>query len=132
MVETAQEPLDLGLSVVRSNYERSARNGRFPLADVDRRMEMITGSLSLDDLGSADLVIEAVFERMDIKKDVFTRLDAIAKPGAVLATNTSGLNIDEIASVTGRPEAVIGLHFFSPANVMRRSRWSGPTTPATR
>jgi 3-hydroxyacyl-CoA dehydrogenase len=119
IVETAQEPLDRGLAVVRANYERSARNGRFPLADVDRRMQMITPSLSLDDLASADLVIEAVFERMDIKKDVFTRLDAIAKPGAVLATNTSGLNIDEIASVTGRPEAVIGLHFFSPANVMR-------------
>ena len=119
IVETAKEPLDRGLSVMRANYERSARNGRFPLTDVDRRMAMITGSLSLDDLASADLVIEAVFERMDIKKDVFTRLDAIAKPGAVLATNTSGLNIDEIASVTGRPEAVIGLHFFSPANVMR-------------
>jgi 3-hydroxyacyl-CoA dehydrogenase len=119
IVETAREPLDRGLSVVRANYERSARNGRFSMADVDRRMQMITGSLSLDDLASSDLVIEAVFERMDIKKDVFTRLDAIAKPGAVLATNTSGLNIDEIASVTGRPEAVIGLHFFSPANVMR-------------
>jgi 3-hydroxyacyl-CoA dehydrogenase len=119
MVETAQEPLDRGLSVVRANYERSARNGRFPLADVDRRMQMITGSLSLDDLASPDLVIEAVFERMDIKKDVFTRLDAVVKPGAVLATNTSALNVDEIAAVTGRPEAVIGLHFFSPANVMR-------------
>jgi 3-hydroxyacyl-CoA dehydrogenase len=80
---------------------------------------MITGSLSLDDLAAADLVIEAVFELMDIKKDVFTKLDAICKPGAVLATNTSGLNIDEIASVTGRPESVIGMHFFSPANVMR-------------
>jgi len=119
IVEAQQEALDRGLAVVRANYERSARNGRFPLEDVDRRMGLITGSLSLDDLAAADLVIEAVFERMDVKKYVFTRLDAIAKPGAVLATNTSGLNIDEIASVTQRPEAVIGMHFFSPANVMR-------------
>jgi 3-hydroxyacyl-CoA dehydrogenase len=80
---------------------------------------MISGSLSVDDLATADLVIEAVFERMDIKKDLFTKLDAICKPGAVLATNTSALDIDEIASVTARPESVIGLHFFSPANVMR-------------
>ena len=119
IVETAQDALDRGLGVVRANYERSAKNGRFPLADVDRRMGLITPSLSLDDLADCDLVIEAVFERMDIKKDVFTKLDAICKPGAILATNTSALNIDEIASVTKRPEAVIGLHFFSPANVMR-------------
>ncbi|MFT3854418.1 MAG: 3-hydroxyacyl-CoA dehydrogenase NAD-binding domain-containing protein [Ilumatobacteraceae bacterium] len=119
IVETKQEALDRGLAVVRANYERSARNGRFPMEDVDRRMGMITGTLSLDDLASADLVIEAVFERMDVKQDVFTKLDAICKPGAILATNTSGLNIDEIAAVTSRPESVIGLHFFSPANVMR-------------
>ncbi len=119
IVETQQENLDRGLAVVRANYERSARNGRFPIEDVDRRMGMITGTLSLDDLAGADLVIEAVFERMDVKKDVFTKLDAICKPGAILGTNTSGLNIDEIASVTTRPESVIGLHFFSPANVMR-------------
>jgi len=119
IVETQQEALDRGLSVVRANYERSARNGRFPMGDVDRRMGLITGSLSLDDLASVDLVIEAVFERMDIKQDVFARLDAICKPGAVLATNTSALNIDDIAAATTRPEAVIGLHFFSPANVMR-------------
>jgi 3-hydroxyacyl-CoA dehydrogenase len=119
IVETQQEALDRGLAVVRANYERSARNGRFPIEDVDRRMGLITGSLSLDDLAPVDLVIEAVFERMDIKKEVFTKLDAICKPGAVLATNTSALNIDEIAAVTGRPESVIGLHFFSPANVMK-------------
>ena len=83
-------------------------------------MALITGSLSMEDsFADVDLVIEAVFERMDIKKDIFTKLDAICKPGAILATNTSGLNIDEIASVTKRPEAVIGLHFFSPANVMK-------------
>jgi 3-hydroxyacyl-CoA dehydrogenase len=119
IVETQQDALDRGLGVVRANYERSARNGRFPIEDVDRRMGMITGTLSLDDLADVDLVIEAVFERMDIKKDVFTKLDAICKPGAILGTNTSGLNIDEIASVTSRPDSVIGLHFFSPANVMR-------------
>ncbi len=119
IVETKQDALDRGLAVVRANYERSARNGRFPLADVERRMGLITGSLSLDDFADVDLVIEAVFERMDIKKEVFTKLDAICKPGAILATNTSALNIDEIASVTTRPESVIGLHFFSPANVMR-------------
>jgi 3-hydroxyacyl-CoA dehydrogenase len=119
IVETGQEALDRGLGVVRANYERSARNGRFPMTDVDRRMGLITPSLSLDDFAGVDLVVEAVFERMDIKKDVFTKLDAICKPGAVLATNTSALNIDEIAAVTTRPEAVIGMHFFSPANVMR-------------
>src|SRR6202040_3082031 len=80
---------------------------------------LLTGSLDMDAFADCDLVIEAVFERMDIKKDVFTKLDAIVKQGAILATNTSGLNIDEIASVTKRPEFVIGLHFFSPANVMK-------------
>ena len=119
IVETSQEALDRGLKVVRANYERSARNGRFPIEDVDRRMGLITPSLDLHSLADVDLVIEAVFERMDIKKELFTRLDAIVKPGAILGTNTSALNIDEIASVTARPEAVIGLHFFSPANVMR-------------
>jgi 3-hydroxyacyl-CoA dehydrogenase len=119
IVETEQAALDRGLGVVRANYERSARNGRFPIEDVDRRMGLITPTLSLDELATSDLVIEAVFERMDIKKEVFAKLDKICKPDAVLATNTSALNIDEIASVTTRPESVIGLHFFSPANVMR-------------
>ncbi len=119
IVETKQDALDRGLGVVRANYERSARNGRFPLSDVDRRMGMVSSTLTLDDLADCDLVIEAVFERMDIKKDIFSRLDAIMKPGAILATNTSALNIDEIATATTRPESVIGLHFFSPANVMK-------------
>src|SRR5437764_15038275 len=83
-------------------------------------MSLITGSLSMEEaFKDVDLVIEAVFERMDVKKSIFERLDAICKPGAILATNTSGLNIDEIASVTKRPQDVIGLHFFSPANVMK-------------
>jgi 3-hydroxyacyl-CoA dehydrogenase len=119
IVETKQEALDRGLSVIRKNYERTAQRGGMSQDDVEKRMKLISGSLDMTALKDVDLVIEAVFERMDIKKDVFAKLDAIAKPGAILATNTSGLNIDEIASVTKRPEAVIGLHFFSPANVMK-------------
>ncbi len=119
IVEVEQGALDRGLGVIRKNYERTAARGGMTGADVVARMGLITGSLDMSAFKDADLVIEAVFERMDIKKDVFTRLDAICKPGAILATNTSALNIDEIASVTKRPEAVIGLHFFSPANVMR-------------
>jgi 3-hydroxyacyl-CoA dehydrogenase len=119
IVEVKQDALDRGLKVVRGNYERSARGGRFTMDDVEKRMGLLTGSLNLDDLKDCDLIIEAVFERMDIKKDVFARLDKIAKQGAILATNTSYLNVDEIASATTRPEYVIGLHFFSPANVMR-------------
>jgi 3-hydroxyacyl-CoA dehydrogenase len=119
IVEVKQEALDRGLKVVRGNYERSAKNGRFTMDEVEKRMGLIKGSLDMNALKDVDMVIEAVFERMDIKKDIFTKLDAICKPGAILATNTSGLNIDEIASVTKRPESVIGLHFFSPANVMK-------------
>ena len=119
IVEVKQEALDRGLKVVRGNYERSAKNGRFPMSEVDVRMGRISGALEMEKLADCDLVIEAVFERMDIKKDIFTKLDSLCKPGAILATNTSALNIDEIAAVTKRPEAVIGLHFFSPANVMK-------------
>jgi 3-hydroxyacyl-CoA dehydrogenase len=120
IVEQQQEPLDRGLGIIRKNYERTASRGGITAAQVEERCALITGSLSMEDsFKDVDLVIEAVFERMDIKKDIFTKLDAICKPGAILATNTSGLNIDEIASVTKRPESVIGLHFFSPANVMK-------------
>jgi len=119
IVEMKQDALDRGLKVVRDNYERSAKGGRFTMDDVEKRMSLLTGSLDLDDLKDCDLVIEAVFERMDIKKDVFTKLDGIVKQGAILATNTSYLDVNEIASATKRPEFVIGLHFFSPANVMR-------------
>jgi 3-hydroxyacyl-CoA dehydrogenase len=119
IVEMKQDALDRGLATIRRNYERTAQRGGITAADVEKRMGLITGSLAMEDLSKSDLIIEAVFERMDIKKDVFAQLDVIAKPGAILATNTSGLNIDEIASVTKRPEAVIGMHFFSPANVMR-------------
>ncbi len=119
IVEMKQEALDRGLKVVRGNYERSAKGGRFTMDDVEKRMGLLTGSLNLEDLKDCDLVIEAVFERMDIKKDVFAKLDGIVKQGAILASNTSYLDVNEIASATKRPEFVIGLHFFSPANVMR-------------
>jgi 3-hydroxyacyl-CoA dehydrogenase len=119
LIEVKQEALDRGLATIRKNYERTASRGGITAEQVEERCALITGSLEMESLSDVDLVIEAVFERMDIKKDIFTKLDAICKPGAILATNTSGLDIDEIASVTKRPESVIGLHFFSPANVMR-------------
>ena len=120
IVEQQQEALDRGLGVIRKNYERTASRGGITAEQVEQRTGLITGSLSMEDsFKDVDLVIEAVFERMDIKKDIFTKLDAICKPGAILATNTSGLDIDEIAAVTKRPQDVIGLHFFSPANVMK-------------
>ncbi|MFZ4606788.1 MAG: 3-hydroxyacyl-CoA dehydrogenase NAD-binding domain-containing protein [Caulobacter sp.] len=119
IVETKQEALDRGLGVIRKNYENTAAKGRLTLEAVETRMGLLSGSLELADLADCDLIIEAVFENMDIKKDVFGKLDKIAKPGAILATNTSFLNVDEIAAATSRPESVIGLHFFSPANVMR-------------
>ncbi len=119
MIETRQEALDRGLGVVRGHYERSAGRGRFPMDEVDVRMGRIASSLDMADLADCDLIIEAVFEDMALKKDIFTRLDAVAKPGAILASNTSGLDVNEIAAATGRPESVIGLHFFSPANVMK-------------
>ena len=119
IIETKQEALDRGLGVIQKNYERSASRGRFPMDEVPERMARITSSLSMDDLADCDLIIEAVFEDMGVKKEIFTKLDAICKPGAILATNTSALDINEIAAVTKRPEDVIGLHFFSPANVMK-------------
>jgi len=119
IVETKQDALDRGLATIRRNYENTAKRGRLTAADVETRMAMLKGSLALDDLADRDLVVEAVFENMEIKKEVFGKLDRIVKPGAILATNTSYLNVDEIAAATKRPEAVIGWHFFSPANVMR-------------
>lgn len=119
LIETRQDALDRGLATVRGHYERSARNGRFGLEEVDVRMGRLSGGLDLAALADCDLIVEAVFEDMGVKQDIFRRLDAVAKPGAILASNTSGLDIDAIAAVTGRPESVIGLHFFSPANVMK-------------
>ncbi|MGR3510293.1 MAG: 3-hydroxyacyl-CoA dehydrogenase NAD-binding domain-containing protein [Sulfitobacter sp.] len=119
IVETTQEALDRGLKVVRGNYQRSADKGRFPQEEVEARMDRFDGKLELAALADCDLVIEAVFEDMELKRKIFTELDRVMKPGAILATNTSALNIDEIGAMTKRPEDVIGLHFFSPANVMK-------------
>lgn len=119
IVEREQAALDRGVGVIRKNYEGSAAKGRMTAEQVEQRMALLTPSLELESLGQADLIIEAVFEDMGIKKDVFGKLDAIAKPGAILASNTSFLDVDDIASATSRPESVVGLHFFSPANVMR-------------
>lgn len=119
IVEAKQEALDRGLSVIRKNYENTAKRGRLTMADVETRMGRFTPSMDFAALADCDLVIEAVFENMAIKKEVFGKLDAIAKRGAILATNTSYLDVNEIAAATSRPEDVIGMHFFSPANVMR-------------
>jgi 3-hydroxyacyl-CoA dehydrogenase len=114
LAEMTQEALDRGLGVIRRNYENSAKKGR-----IKQRMALITPAVGLDPLAQADLVIEAVYEEMGVKKDVFAKLDKIAKPGSILASNTSFLDLNEIAAVTSRPEWVVGMHFFSPANVMR-------------
>lgn len=119
IVEQSQDALDRGLGIIRTNYENTAKKGRLTNEQVEARMACLSGSLSMDAVADADIIIEAVFENMAIKKEIFARLDAIAKPGAILATNTSTLDVDAIAAVTKRPQDVIGLHFFSPANVMR-------------
>ena len=119
IVDREQAALDRGLKVIRANYERSAQRGKLTAEQVEQRMALLTGSLDIGDLKDADLVIEAIFENMAIKKETFAKLDTIAKPGAILASNTSYLDVDEIASATSRPQDVLGMHFFSPANVMK-------------
>jgi 3-hydroxyacyl-CoA dehydrogenase len=119
IVESRAEALERGVGTIRKNYETSARKGRFNQDEVERRMALLKPSLAFEDLKDCDLVIEAVFELMEVKKEVFGKLDRTVKLGAILASNTSYLDINEIASVTNRPELVLGLHFFSPANVMR-------------
>jgi 3-hydroxyacyl-CoA dehydrogenase len=119
LLEMKQEALDRGIGVIRKNYENTASKGKLTLEQVEQRMSLLKPTLSYDDLGQADLIIEAVFETMAIKKEVFGKLDKAAKPGAILASNTSYLSIDEIANSVSRPGDVVGLHFFSPANVMR-------------
>lgn len=119
LVETSEEALNRGLGIIRKNYETTASKGKMRMEDVDNRMALFTPSISLSDLADCDLIIEAVFEQIDVKREVFAKLDAIAKPGAILATNTSYLDIDDIAAATSRPQDVLGLHFFSPANVMK-------------
>ncbi|MBV8688338.1 MAG: enoyl-CoA hydratase/isomerase family protein, partial [Alphaproteobacteria bacterium] len=119
IVEMQQEALDRGTGVMRKNYQASAAKGRMTAEQVEGAMGLLTPTLRLEDLADCDLIIEAVFENMDVKKDIFGKLDKIAKPGAILASNTSYLDIDEIAASTSRPQDVLGLHFFSPANVMK-------------
>ena len=117
--EADQGALDRGLGNIQKNYANSVKRGRFTQQFVDERLKLIRPTLSYAEFGSVDMVVEAVFESMALKKEVFGQLDRVCKPGAILATNTSSLNIDEIASATSRPQSVIGTHFFSPANVMR-------------
>jgi 3-hydroxyacyl-CoA dehydrogenase len=119
IVEANEKALQRGVGVMRGNYENTARKGRLTQDQVERFMGLLTPSMSLEDLAECDLVIEAVFENMQIKKEIFAKLYAIVKPGAILASNTSYLNIDDIAAATQRPQDVCGTHFFSPANVMR-------------
>jgi 3-hydroxyacyl-CoA dehydrogenase len=119
IVETGQEALDRGTGVMRKNYEASAAKGKLTSEQVEKAMGLLTPTLEFDALADCDLIIEAVFEQMEIKKDIFGRLDKIAKPGAILASNTSYLNVDEIAAATSRPADVLGMHFFSPANIMK-------------
>ncbi len=119
IVEMQQEALDRGTGTIRKNYEATAAKGRMKPEQVTAAMGALNPTLDFDALADCDLIIEAVYENMDVKKEIFTRLDGIAKPGAILASNTSYLNVDEIAACTSRPQDVVGMHFFSPANVMK-------------
>ncbi len=119
MLETRQEALDKGLATIRENYENTMKKGKLTQEKFDQRVGLITGTLNYEDIGQADIVVEAVFEEMGVKQAVFEKLDQVMKPGAILASNTSTLDLDQIASFTKRPQDVIGTHFFSPANVMK-------------
>ena len=119
LLEMTDEALGKGLGIIRKNYEASAKKGRISDAQVEERMALLTGTTDYGDLADADLVIEAVFENMDIKKKVFSTLSDTVRPDAILASNTSYLDINEIATVVSNPERVLGMHFFSPANIMR-------------
>jgi 3-hydroxyacyl-CoA dehydrogenase len=119
LVDMTQEALEKGLKKIRDNYAATVSKGRLAQPEMDQRMSLIRGSASLGDVANADIVIEAVFERMDVKQELFRKLDAIVKQGAILATNTSTLDVDQIAAATRRAPDVVGTHFFSPANVMR-------------
>jgi len=119
VLEIDQEALDRGVGVIKRNYDIQVQRGRMSTADVDQRMGLLTGTTNYPDLGAADVIIEAVYENIDVKAETFKKMEAVAKPGAILASNTSGLDIDKMAAATTRPEAVIGLHFFSPANIMK-------------
>ena len=136
LLEQKREALDRGLAQIRKNYEISAKRGKLSQEQLEQRMALLQGTLDYADLADADLVIEAVFESMEVKRQVFATLDEVCKPGAILATNTSTLDVDKIAAFTRRPQDVIGLHFFSPANVMRllevvRGKATAPDVLAT-
>ncbi|KUR80430.1 3-hydroxyacyl-CoA dehydrogenase [Novosphingobium sp. Fuku2-ISO-50] len=136
IVETTQEALDRGVATIRRNYETTVKKGKMDAAHAERAIGLLTPTLDFAALATADLIIEAIYENMDVKKEVFARLDATAKPGAILASNTSYLDIDEIAASTSRPSSVLGMHFFSPANVMKllevvRGRETGKAELAT-
>ena len=119
VLEVDQEALDKGISVIKRNYDIQVQRGRMSEAEVDERMSLLSGTTDYQGLSSADVIIEAVYENIDVKVETFKKIEAVAKPGAILASNTSGLDVDKMAEATARPEAVIGLHFFSPANVMK-------------
>ncbi len=119
LIDANREGLDLGLKRIQDNYATSVQRGKLSPADRDQRLALISGSVQMADVQSADMVIEAVFEDIELKKSIFCQLDQHCKPGAILATNTSGLDVDEIATVTQRPQDVVGAHFFSPAHVMK-------------
>lgn len=136
LLEMTDEALEKGLGIIRRNYEASAKKGRISDAQVEERMALLTGTTDYGDLADADLVIEAVFENMDVKKKVFSTLSDTVRPDAILASNTSYLNIDEIATVVTNPERMLGMHFFSPANIMRlleivRAKETAPEVLAT-
>ena len=119
IIEMKQDALDRGIATIKKNYASTVSKGRLKQEEMDKRMALITPALSIEAGKDADIIIEAVFERMDVKQEIFRKLDAVMKPGAILASNTSTLDVDAIAAVTKRPQDVIGTHFFSPANVMR-------------
>jgi 3-hydroxyacyl-CoA dehydrogenase len=119
IIETTSEFLDKGMNIIKNNYAATVSKGRLSQKNMDKRMSLLTPTLDWDVIKEADIVIEAVFEEMEIKKEIFTKIDNLAKEGAILASNTSTLDIDEIANATNRPEEVVGTHFFSPANVMK-------------
>ncbi|QJR13357.1 3-hydroxyacyl-CoA dehydrogenase NAD-binding domain-containing protein [Usitatibacter palustris] len=136
ILETKQEALDRGLATIRKNYEGTVKKGKLTADKMESRMALLKPTLSYDDLKDADLIIEAVFEEIGVKEQVFKKLDEVAKPGAILASNTSTLDVDKIASFTKRPGDVVGMHFFSPANVMKllevvRGKKSAPDVMAT-
>ena len=119
VLELDQEALDRGIGVIKKNYDIQVQRGRMSAEEVEQRMANLTGTTSYADLGTADVVIEAIYENIDVKVETFKKIEEVAKPGAILASNTSGLDVDKMAQATSRPESVIGLHFFSPANIMK-------------